>query len=271
MTTGTVGTTIADRHHLRRAVRSELAKLSPRSPALSVAVPLAVLIPLSVNAAIAAAAAQNRIDGSGGMDTNNSAYWILVFSTFILMAGAAFSMGAEFGNGTVDTVFAASARRWTLPVAKAIVFGAVAAVAGALATLIVVGGLPVVFPEIWGRVDLFSATGVALWCGVAYYMVLATLLGIGSAVFLPRAGLVMMGVLLWKFGVETAVTFVPGDAGMLLQRLSPFRNAELGVGQMSTIDSLFGGRIGSLAFFTVLCVAVFAAAVARLSRMDVMR
>ena len=91
---------------LARSVRAELAKLSVRSPLWYAVIPLAVLIPAVLNFGIAKAAQLSKIDGSGGMDTNNAAYWILVFSTFILMTGAVNSFCAEFRDGTAEIAFA---------------------------------------------------------------------------------------------------------------------------------------------------------------------
>ncbi|ADG80876.1 ABC-type transport system involved in multi-copper enzyme maturation, permease component OS=Tsukamurella paurometabola (strain ATCC 8368 / DSM / CCUG 35730/ CIP 100753 / JCM 10117 / KCTC 9821 / NBRC 16120 / NCIMB 702349 / NCTC 13040) OX=521096 GN=Tpau_4315 PE=4 SV=1 [Tsukamurella paurometabola] len=259
------------RSGLGAAVRSELAKLSWRAPSVAVAAPLAVLIPVLINLAIAEAAARNKINGAGGMQTNNVAYWVLMFSTFILMAGAVYSTSAEFGNGTVDLVFARQPRRWLLPVAKALVFGAIAVVTSAITVAILLFGFPVLYPDIWGTVDVFSAAGVRILVGVPLHMALITLLGVGLASLVPRPGLVLTLVLLWRFGVETFVTFVQGDVGILLQRLAPFRNAELGAGQLSTITSLFGGANGSLLYFAAICVLVFFAGVYRIVGRDVSR
>ena len=83
-----------------RSIRSELAKLSWRSPLFYALVPLAILIPFGLNAGLAVAAQLNKINGSGGMDTDNAAYWVIVFSTFIMMAGAVTSYCGEFKDRT---------------------------------------------------------------------------------------------------------------------------------------------------------------------------
>lgn len=254
--------------YLLRAVRSELAKLSWRSSIWYAVVPLAIVIPLALNFGIAKATEANKLNGAGGMDTNNAAYWILVFSSFILMAGGVSSLCAEFKDNTVETVFGIQTRRWTLPIAKLIVFGAIAAVAALVVTFLILWAFPQLFPEIWGKVELFSADGVKLLIGVPVYTLLITALGLGVAALVPKPGLVVMIVLLWKFGVEVFVTFVPGDLGVTLQQLSPFKNGELGVGQLATIESMFGGQNGSLIYFAVVCVAIFAVGTVRLSLTD---
>ncbi len=254
-----------------RAVRSELAKLSWRSPSVAVAVPAAIAVPVLINLAIAEAASQNKINGAGGMQTNNAAYWVLIFSTFILMAGPVFSTAGEFGNGTIDAVFARQPRRRLLPVAKAVVFGAIGAAAGLIAVLVLLVAVPRLYPDIWGNVDATSAEGIRLLIGVPCYLGLIAVLAVGLAALVPRPGLILMLVLLWRFGVESFFTFVTGDLGLALQHYSPFRNAELGAGQMSTFDSPFGGPTWSLLYFAVLCALVFGAGVLRIARADITR
>lgn len=255
--------------YLTSAIRSESAKLSWRSPLWYAIVPAAVLVPIALNGAIAAAAQMNKLNGSGGMDTDNAAYWIIVFSTFILMTGPVTSFCNEFGYQTAEIAFAIQPRRWLLPVAKLVVFGAVAAVAAGVTTCVILAGFPRIFPEVWGRVDLFSGAGVQLWLGIPTLTVLVCALGLGLSVLIPRASLVVILVLLWKFGIETFITFVPGDFGLTLQRFSPFKNAELGVGQMSSFQSPFGGAPGSLIYFAVIALGVFLLGIFRLTRADI--
>lgn len=255
--------------HLTRGIRSELAKLSWRNPLWYSAVPLAILIPFALNFGIAKAAEMNAINGEGGMDTDNAAYWIIVFSTFILMTAVVSSLCGEFKDGTIETVFAIEPRRWILPGAKLLVFGAISALVVAAVTFGIMGGFPYLFPDIWGRVDLFSGPGLRLWLGIPVLTVLVCALGIGLSALIPRPGLVIMIVLLWKFGLETFVGFLQGDIGTTLTRYAPFKNAELGVGQVTTVESPFGGPTGSLLYFAALCIAVYLIGVIRLSRIDI--
>lgn len=253
---------------LRRAIGSEWAKLSWRSSLWLVVVPLAIGIPTLLNYGIAKAADLNKINGGGGMDTNNAAYWIIVFSTFILMAGGVTSLCAEFRDRTIDVVYGIAPRRWTLPVAKVVVFGTVSALTVAVTTFGILWGFPYLFPDVWGRVDLFSAGGLRLWIGVPVLTLLVTALGIGLSALIPRPSMVITLVLLWKFGLETFVTFIQGDFGLVLQRYSPFRNAELGVGQLATFDSPFGGANGSLLYFAAICLVIFGLGLWRMTVAD---
>ncbi|HMS74501.1 ABC transporter permease [Gordonia sp. (in: high G+C Gram-positive bacteria)] len=254
--------------HLLRAVRAEFAKLGHRSPLWYAVLPLAAFIPAALNFGIAKAAQLNKIDGSGGMDTNNAAYWIIVFSTFILMTGAVTSFCGEFRDGTVELAFAVQPRRWLLPVAKLIVFGGISGMASMIITFGIMWGYHLLFPDVWGRVDVFSYDGVRLWLGTPLLTVLVIALGLGLSALFPRPGLVVMLILLWKFGVEKFVEFLQGDFGILLQRWSPFRNAEIGAGQMVTFDSPFGGALGSMLYFAAIAIGFFIAGVVHLAKAD---
>lgn len=254
---------------LRRSVRAELAKLSWRSPVLYALVPLAVVIPVLINGAIAAAAERDVINGRGGMDTDNAAYWVIVFSTFILMAGAVTSYCGEFGDHTAPMAFQIAPARWRLPVAKLIVFGALASLTVFATTLINLAVLPKVFPEVWDRVDPLDSDGIHLLVGTPVLAVLIVVLALGIAMLIPRPGVVIMVLLLWRWGVEVCVGFIRGDLGTALQRYSLFKNGEIGAGQSPTFDSPFGGPVGAMAYFGCVALIVFAVGLYRLHATDV--
>ncbi|MFC6014522.1 ABC transporter permease [Nocardia lasii] len=254
--------------YLARSVRSEATKVGGRNPLWYAVIPAAVLLPLALNFGIAEAAAANVIQGAGGMDTDNAAYWVLVFSTFILMSAGVSALGAEFKDRTAETVFGIQPRRRLLPIAELAVFGLISAAVTFATTFVLLGVFPRLFPTIWGRVDAFSPEGIRLLICVPIVTVAVCALGLGVAAFVPKPALVVTIVLLWKFGIEVFVTFVPGTLGTTLQRLSPFKNAELGAGQLSTIKTLFGGPDGSLLYFVVLCLAIFVLGTIRLSRRE---
>ncbi|MFT3901246.1 MAG: ABC transporter permease [Gordonia sp. (in: high G+C Gram-positive bacteria)] len=254
---------------LVRAVRSEMAKLSWRSPVWYALVPLAIILPIGINSTLAAAAQMNKINGGGGMDTDNAAYWVIIFSTFILMAGAVTSYCGEFANRTAEIVFGISPPRWRLPVAKVVVFGAIAAGTVFLTTLANLAVLPKVFPEIWDRVDPLDPAGIRLLIGTPILALLVVVLAVGLAMIIPRAGAVIMLLLLWKWGVDIAVALIPGGFGIFLQRSSLFKNGEMGAGQSPTFQSMFGSANGSMAYFAVVSLIVFGIGLLRLTRRDV--
>ena len=254
---------------LWRAVRSEFVKLPLRHPVWWITIPLAIAIPVVINVGIAKATQSDMLNTQGGMDTNNAAYWIIIFTTFILMLGGVNSACAEFATRSVDTYLAIQPRRWVLPAAKLTTFGLIAVVASEITTFGVMWLLPKVFPDVWGRVEVFSGDGVRLLVGLPALALCICALGIGLSMLVRRAGLVVMLVLLWKFGVEVFVVYLPGDVGTTLQRLSPFKNGEIGAGQLPTFDTFFGNATGSLLYFAAACALIFVAGVIRFSVRDV--
>ncbi|WP_454163191.1 ABC transporter permease [Gordonia iterans] len=254
---------------LTRGIRSELSRWSWRSPVLYSFVPLAILIPVILNAAIAVASQSDLLPTDGGMETENSGYWVIIFTTFILMLAGISSTCGEYGNGTIGTYLAIQPKRWVLPMSKLITYGGLGFLVSLMTIAGIVGLFPLIFPDVWGAVSITSSSGLRLVYGVPLLTFFTCALGIGLSLLVHRSGVVVMLVLLWKFGIEVFFTFIPGDLGLWLQRLSPFKNGELGAGQVATIDSPFGGGAGSLAYFAVLCAVFFVWGVVRLHRADI--
>ncbi|MEV0856251.1 ABC transporter permease [Nocardia fluminea] len=253
---------------LGRAVRSELAKLSWRSPVWFAIVPIAVLLPIVLNASLAIATRMNKVNGAGGMDTDNAGYWVMIFSTIVLMSAGVSSLSNEFKYATVELVYCAQARRWLLPAAKLIVFGLIAAAATLATVVILLAAFPAVFPEVWGRVELTSSAGLRLLRGLPAFAFFVSALGIGIAGLIPRPGVVVGVVLLWKFGIETFSAMLPVKIGNVVAQWMPFKNGELGAGQYPTMRPIFGGAGGSLAYFALIATVFFVLGTMRLSRRD---
>ncbi|MEV6276778.1 ABC transporter permease [Nocardia sp. NPDC051832] len=253
---------------LGRAVRSELAKLSWRSPVWLAIVPIAVLLPIALNASLAIATQMNKVNGTGGMDTNNAGYWVMIFSTIILMSAGVASLSNEFKYATAELAYGAQTRRWLLPTAKLIVFGLIAAAATLIAVLVLLAAFPTLFPTVWGRVELTSAPGLRLLWALPVFAFFVSALGIGLAGLIPRPGVVVGVVLLWKFGIEAFSAMLPVRISNVVQQWMPFKNGELGAGQYPTIRPIFGGANGSLAYFALIAAVFFVLGTVRLSRRD---
>ncbi len=254
---------------LARGLRAELSKLSWHSPIFYAYIPLAVIIPILLNAAIAIATQQELLMGNGGMETANAGFWIITFTTLILMLAAVSSTCSEYGFGSIGAYLSIQPRRAVLPVSKLLAYGGLGLLISLFTTLFVLVGFPLIFPEVWGTVRPFSAEGWRLIYGIPVLTFFTCALGIGLSLLIRRAGTVVLLVVLWKYGIEVFSSYIPGQAGVTLQRLSPFKNAELGAGQAATFDSYFGGSLGSLGYFAAICLVVFGIGVWRLSARDV--
>ncbi|MFI5498518.1 ABC transporter permease [Nocardia asteroides] len=253
---------------LGRAIASEAAKLSRRSPVWLAIVPIAVLLPVAVNASLAVATRMNKVNGAGGMDTDNAGYWVMIFSTIVLMSAGVASLSNEFKYATAALVYGAQPRRWLLPTAKLVVFGLIAAATTLSTVLVLLTVFPAVFPDVWGRVELTSAAGARLLWALPVFAFFVSALGIGLAGLIPRPGVVVGAVLLWKFGVEAFSAMLPVKIGNVVQRWMPFKNGELGAGQYPTIKPAFGSPNGALVFFALVAVTFFVLGTVRLSRRD---
>jgi len=250
-------------------VRTELTKLSWRNPLFWLAVPLSILIPVGINYGLVKAHQAGMTDGSGGMDTDNSGYWIMLFAPFIMMAVAVSSFCSEFNNRTIELSTAIEPRRWIVPVAKLTVYGAVTALTVMTSALILLVGFPRFFPDVWGRVDLQSEQGLRIWIGIPIYAVLVLAMGLGLAVLIPRASLVIAAIVLWKYGVEMMAfpRLSTSELGARIQQYGPFANAEYGAGQFAAFEPPFGSNV-ALTYFGVFAVVIFTIGLARLTLRD---
>lgn len=255
---------------LIRGVRSELARWSWRSPVVLIFVPLAIGIPILINLVIALAARGDLIANTGGVETDNAGYWAIVFTSLIMMLAAVSATCGEYRNRTIDKYLTIAPRRWGLPAAKLVTYGCLAIMVALVTIVVLLWLFPLIFPDVWGGVSIGSGDGIRLIIGVPVLGFFICALGIGLSLLIRRSGIVIMAILLWKYGVELAFTFVPGGFGDWLQRWSPFRNGELGAGQGATsTPTPFGGDTGSLIYFGVLCLLIFAFGVVKLYRSDI--
>ncbi|MGW6422431.1 hypothetical protein ACWF82_07125 [Nocardia sp. NPDC055053] len=113
------------------------------------------------------------------------------------------------------------------------------------------------FPDVWGQVELTSAAGLRLLWGLSVFAFFVSASGIGIAGLIPRPGVVVGVVPLWKFGIETFSAMLPVKVGNIVAQWMPFTNGELGAGQYPTMRPIFGGANGSLAYFAIIASVFF--------------
>ncbi len=240
--------------HVVRGVRSELAKTSGRSVLWTIWIPAAVLLPLIVTLGIAYfAEAFAQIPGQINIEsstTSNSVYWVISITVVVLMLSAAYSYASEFKNGTIDHLWHAFPRRWTVPLSKWLVHGVVSAIVSALLVVIVLSVLPRAFPLVYGAVELTSGEGARfLWC-VPLYAFLACGFGIGLAAIVRSSAGAIAVILLWVFIIENSVSFLPN--GYEILRFMPFYNAIYSTGQQLAFNPPWGVNGAAL-----YCTAIF--------------
>ena len=188
------------------------------------------------------------------------------FGIMVLMVLAVVSVTQEYANGTIRLTFQATPVRHRVMVAKGLVLGGLAA-AAAVATAAVsipLAGL-VADPSRQSDLGLAHATGVLLGVGVVSGAAALLALGIGA---LLRSGTAAVAlVIMWPAVFEALVAQMPRFGAVLAPYL-PFGNAELGMTGRTGDLAYPWGQTGALAYFTVLCLVVFAAGVVAVGRRD---
>ncbi len=246
---------------IRRGVAAEWTRTTGRSFLWTVAVPLTFVLPLIVTFGIAVVA--ERLATLPGqrfvapVSTANSVYWVMTFSVSVMMVTAAYAHATQWRSQTSDLNTFLFPRSWTVALARWIYYGAIAALSTAVLLVVVMVTLPHRFPELYGAVNITDSAGIRFLWTVPIYAFIACGVGVavGSLIRTPSAAVAVL--LFWVYVAENAINLLPH--GFTLQAYAPFLNAVAATGQQVAFLPRFG-RNGSLLYFTLVAVALFATA-----------
>jgi len=247
---------------LRRALAAEVTRTGGRGFLWLVAVPLAVVLPLVITFGIAVVA-ERFADSSGtfrvtSVDTDNAVYWVITFTTSIMMVTAAYAHAAQTRGDLRDLGAFLFPRAWTSALARWIFYGAIAAIVSLLLLVLVLVSLPALFPAVYGGVDIGDAAGVRFLWTVPIYAFAACGVGVaaGAAIRTPSAA--VAALLFWVYVVENSINLLPN--GYTLQAYAPFLNGVAATGQQMAFLPRFGPD-GSLLYFCGAAAGLFALSV----------
>ncbi|MFE6857551.1 ABC transporter permease [Nocardia sp. NPDC057668] len=245
-----------------RAIAAEWTRTSGRGFLWSIAVPLTVGLPLLVTFAIAAVAERfARIPGQSAItsvSTTNAVYWVITFATAIMMVTAAYAHGVQRRGDVRDLEAFLFPRAWVAAAARWVFYGSIAAVSTVVLLVIVLVALPRLFPLVYGEVDLTDAAGLRFLWTVPMYAFAACGMGIAAGAVIRTPSAAVAVLLFWVYVAENSISLLPH--GYTVQAYAPFLNAVAATGQELAFLPRFG-RNGSLVYFVVFTVAVFAVAV----------
>lgn len=263
---------------LGRAIRAELAKLSWRSGIFWAAIPLSIVIPVVITGGIAAAqeyisnlnshAGPDEVVLPGGysMTPDNTVYWVLFLSTFVMACAAVNSYGSEVKNRTTDAFGYIQPCRWTLLTAKLVVFGVLGALTTFVGVIVINGVFPHVFTTIWADITVFSPQGIRFLWSIPLYTFALVGLGLGLVALIRSTFMVVALLLFVKLGTEAFLTVGDPDTADDLRHYSPFLNAEYSTGQtMGVPDGMWGPSM-AIAYYGVIFGVVFLVGVWRSAR-----
>lgn len=246
-----------------RGIAAEWTRTAGRGFLWTVAVPLALLLPLLVTFGIAAVAERfATIPGQlevMSVATANSVYWVITSAVSVLTVTAAYAHAAAQRGRTSDLAAFLFPRAWTMALARWIFYGVVAALVTLVLLVLIMTVLPLRFPHVYGAVDIGSPAGIRFLWTVPLYAFIACGIGIavGSVVRAPAAAVAV--VLFWVHLVENSISLLPN--GYALQAYAPFLNGVAATGQEMAFLPRFGPT-GSLIYFLAVAVTLFLFSVA---------
>lgn len=199
------------------------------------------------------------------------------FGLMIVLIQAILMVTSEYGSGTQKVSLISTPQRWKQPLAKFIVYGVITAVVALISAVVSIWMMKVMFA---GQVDDqslldmagFSADHVWDYVGrTVLYAVLCVMIAIGTAYLIRHTAGAIAALLLWKLVIETAVvTMIPKIKDHLPQWM-PFANMDSYSARMDHPDVVWQdslGQTGSMLYFALWCVVIFAAGMIVLKKRD---
>ncbi|AZG47512.1 ABC transporter permease [Gordonia insulae] len=184
----------------------------------------------------------------------------------VLMIMAVLAVTSEYRFGTIRTTFQATPKRSNVLLAKAAVFGGLAIV-----VTVVLAALGVILV----RALAGASSGIELgdsgvlrqiW-GTPVIAALYVLIGLGvGAIVRHTAGAIVI-VLIWNLAVETILTILP-KVGPHIAPFLPFANGSRFLNGTLDDTDYHWNAYGSLIYFAVFAVAVFAIGIVVTDRRD---
>jgi hypothetical protein len=232
-------------------LNAERIKLSTTRSPLWSAIAVAVL-----SLGLAAMQAET-VYGPGPLEPERAAMGVAVFGVPVLMILSALTVTNEYRSGLIRTTFMAVPNRTLVLVAKAVV---AAVFSGAYAAVMAAASIAVARsdPHEWRLVG-----------AIALYAMLASVLGVGVGALLRASAGAVALLLLWPLVVEPMLANLP-NVGTEVGPYLPFANAFIfiRVQWLYPVYAMPWGDVGSIAYFAVVTVVVFAAALVVINRRD---
>ncbi|MCV7279807.1 ABC transporter permease [Mycolicibacterium flavescens] len=251
-----------------RNVRAEQIRTGGCSRLWTVEIPAAAGIPVAITFAVALIAESfARIPGQISVlqvTTSNAAYWVITITVAMVAVAGADGQTAENRYHAGEYVRLAMPRPWPVLTGRWLFYGVVGAAVAAATVAVVLIGLPVIAPTVYGPVSIGDDVGVRLLWSVPLLAFFAAGAGVGVGA-LVRSPLGAVGaILLWAFVVESAAGYLP--SGATLQRFLPLLNAVYGTGQDSVLTPPWGPNAALVYACSVFTAIIAIAAVERTVR-----
>ncbi|MGV0834992.1 ABC transporter permease [Mycolicibacterium thermoresistibile] len=240
-----------------RSVHAERLRVGGRSRLWTVLIPAAVAVPLAITFGIAFISESfARIPGQISVlqvSTSNAAYWVITITITLVAVAAADGQASETRYRADEYVALTMPWRWSMLAGRWLFYGVLGAAVSVLTLVLVLVGLPVIAPTVYGAVSVTDPVGLRLLWTVPLLAVSAAGAGVGVGALVRSPLAAVGGILLWAFVLETAAGYLP--SGAALQRFMPLLNAVYATGQDTVLTPPWGQSAALLytcAVFTVI-------------------
>lgn len=252
---------------ISHAIDAERIKLlSTRSPYWCVGI--VVVLGVLISILIGVLSGSTTSDSSDLRDPSFFAIGVSQIGVIVLMIMAVLAVTSEFRFGTIRTTFQAIPRREVVLGAKALVYGGLAgAVTLVLAVVTIVLG-KILAGDAGSGISLGGSEAVRQYWGIPVYAVLCVLIGLGVGALVRQSAGAIVILLIWSLALEGIISAIPKVSAVA--PYLPFNNASHFVSESATGDSIDfpWGPYGSLLYFALWAIAIFAAGVAVTQRRD---
>ncbi|NMO04936.1 ABC transporter permease [Gordonia sp. TBRC 11910] len=245
------------------ATHAEYIKLtSTRSPYWCVG----VVAVLSVGIAALLGAVAANAAGDTGLRVPDYLLGLNQFGVVVLMIMAVLAVTSEYRFGTIRTTFVATPQRGRVLVAKAVVFGALAAVLTALLAALSLGVAAVLTPAS-SNVSFSDSVALRQIWGTPIWALLCVIVGVGVGALIRHTAGAVVIILVWMLVAESILAVLP-KVGPAVGPFLPFRNGSRFLNAAPDADAYHWNAYVSLGYFAVFAALVFGAAIAVVRRRD---
>lgn len=196
-----------------------------------------------------------------------------IFGLMIVLIQGVMIVTTEYGSGTSKSTLLGVPTRWQVPVAKFVVYGAIAAVLSFVSLL--VGVLALHWSASWKITDSEILKQAAFGSGDMWtmvgrnvlYTVLAVALSIGVGYLIRHTAGAIASLLLWKLVIEGALVGMIPKVKDWLPPYMPFQNMT-SAAQMQKVADAPWDQTGSMLYFAAWCAVLFVLGLVMLKRRD---
>jgi len=189
------------------------------------------------------------------------------FGVMVLMILAALSVTSEYRFGVIRTTFQATPNRTMLLIAKAALIGVLGAIlTGVLGIASFLLAKALAGPDAGRDLVLSGEPALRALYGIPLYAFFCVVLAVGVGTLLRQSAGTIALLLLWPLLIESLFGLF-GSVGREIQPFLPFSNANHFLGTTQGVD-FHWGPWGSMVYFAVFTVVVFAVSLVVVNRRD---